>query len=129
MQIALSLFYQLTENVSEFLKPHFGTLHGVLLNSLRDAEPRVRIAALKGFCSFISSLTAEQMVHILTPVLHPHRHTCTVTRTSVRALNLHGSKTECGDIRRDIPSCPRGGRLTPTHRRCSPMRWSRCWRW
>ena len=49
--------------MAEFLKPHFGTLHGVLLNSLRDADPRVRIAALKGFCSFISSLTAEQMVH------------------------------------------------------------------
>ena len=46
-QVALVMFCSLAENVGHHMETHFDTLHAIFLAGLQDAQPRVRLAALR----------------------------------------------------------------------------------
>merc|ERR1719468_919786 len=51
-ELAMTLFFCLTETVGEHLEPHFGQIKGLFLTALQDPQsPRVRTEAMKAVCS------------------------------------------------------------------------------
>jgi len=53
---ALNIFAQLAEYIGEALVPHLAMLHGILRQSLADANRPIQLAALRACCCFVESL-------------------------------------------------------------------------
>eukprot|EP01117_Protostelium_nocturnum_P017824 TRINITY_DN7326_c0_g1_i1.p1 TRINITY_DN7326_c0_g1~~TRINITY_DN7326_c0_g1_i1.p1 ORF type:complete len:1027 (-),score=371.02 TRINITY_DN7326_c0_g1_i1:121-3201(-) len=59
-QMAMSLFNSITENIGDYLRPHFQTLQSIFQKGLQDPESQVRIASLQAVGSLVEWLKSEE---------------------------------------------------------------------
>lgn len=60
-QVALGLFESLAETIGDVLRPHFATMHQLLVQGLQDKDNGVRLASLRYHVQFPLDMYPEPL--------------------------------------------------------------------
>eukprot|EP00898_Chlorokybus_atmophyticus_P005187 jgi/Chlat1/566/Chrsp103S01005 len=93
-EVALVMFSSLTETIGEHLRPHFTTLQQVFMHGLKDANQRVRVAALKAVGALVNWVADDSDVvlfrELIPAIVEVARHCMAIGEddTAVHAFEI-----------------------------------------